>query len=269
MEWPPHPFDALVALMARLREPGGCPWDREQDLETLKHYLVEETYEVLEAIDSQDRRRLCEELGDLLLQVVFQARIGEEEGAFDAADVCRAIHRKMVRRHPHVFGEVEAGDARQVTANWERIKSEEGGPGAARRSVLAGVPASLPALQRAYRIAEKAGNVGFDWPDRRSLEGKIDEEWAELQQALSGGERAAIAHEYGDLLFALASYARFIGVDPEDSLRKTADRFTRRFRHVEERLAERGRSPHDSDLAEMDALWEEAKRLERDAKLPG
>ncbi|MCK6529101.1 nucleoside triphosphate pyrophosphohydrolase [Myxococcota bacterium] len=266
MDWPAHPFDALVALMARLRGPDGCPWDREQDLETLKGYLLEETYEVLEAIDSGDRRRLREELGDLLLQIAFQSQIGAEEGAFDAYDVCRAIHAKMVRRHPHVFGDGSAAGAGEARANWERIKAREGEPGGGRRPTLAGVPATLPALLRAFRIAEKAGSVGFDWPDRQSLERKIDEEWGELHEALEGGDRDEISREYGDLLFALASYGRVIGANPEEALRGTAERFSRRFRHVEVRLAERGRTPEESDLQEMDALWDEAKALERAAR---
>ncbi len=260
-EWAPHPFDALLQLMDILRSEGGCPWDREQDLQSLKPYLLEETYEVLEAIDSGDPARLRDELGDLLFQVVFQARIGKENGSFDALAVCRAIHQKMVRRHPHVFGEVKVGSSTEVTVNWEKLKAAEG-EGGLRRSTLSGVPRSLPSLLRAFRIAEKAGNVGFDWPDRPSLEAKIDEEWGELHEALEEGDRQHIAHEYGDLLFAMASLGRFIGTNPEDALQRAADRFTRRFGHVEARLGEGGRGPEDASLQEMDALWEEAKALE-------
>ncbi len=254
-------FDDLVALMARLRGPGGCPWDREQTLETLKTYLVEETYEVLDALDSGDAAAHQEELGDLLFQVVFQSQVRREEGAFTVDEVIAGIHDKLVRRHPHVFGDASAATAEEVLDQWERLKAREK-EGTDRPSVLDHVPAQLPALLQALRLTEKAARVGFDWVAETDLLEKAEEEWEELRGALRRGDQQAVSEELGDVLFVLANLARHRGLDPEQALRQANRKFTRRFRHVEDRLGERGRRPDESTLEEMDDLWEEAKRQE-------
>ena len=251
----------LLGIMDKLRDPGGCPWDREQTLRTLTPYLLEEAHEVIEAIEAGDAAHHKEELGDLLFQVVFQARIAREEGKFDFAGVCDAIADKLTRRHPHVFGEVTVSGSREVVKNWERIKADERKEkGQAPRSAIGGVPVSLPALVRGERMTEKASAVGFDWPDAASVLAKVREELAELEEAMAAGEREKIEHELGDLLFAAANLGRWVKVHPEEALRGTLRRFEARFHYIEERLRERGRSPRESDLAEMDALWNEAKK---------
>ncbi|MFQ5719411.1 MAG: nucleoside triphosphate pyrophosphohydrolase [Acidobacteriota bacterium] len=256
-------FDELVALMTRLRGPGGCPWDREQTLETLKIYLVEETYEVLDAIDAQEPAAHAEELGDLLMQVVFQAEVRREEQTFDIGDVITAIHDKLVRRHPHVFGSSTASTAEEVLDQWERLKAREKRD-TDRPSLLDHVPPHLPALLRASRLTEKAARVGFDWTAEADLFAKVEEEWAELRDAVSEGP-VRMAEELGDLLFVLANVARRHGIDPEEALRQATRKFERRFRHIEQRLSEQGRTVEESDLAEMDGYWDEAKRIERTA----
>ncbi|ACG74040.1 MazG family protein [Anaeromyxobacter sp. K] len=262
-------IDRLLSIMERLRGPGGCPWDREQTLHTLRPYVLEETYEVLEAIDAGDVREHREELGDLLLQVVFQAQLRREEGAFEFADVADAISDKLVSRHPHVFGDAQVKDAEGVLRQWAALKREEKKAKGAGHSVLEGVPREMPALARADRLTEKASRIGFDWPDAGGAREKVREELAELDQAVAGGDRAAVEHELGDALFALANYARKLGVPPEEALRGSLGRFVARFEHVERELERRG-VPHGSaTLAEMDALWDEAKELERQAKSPG
>jgi MazG family protein len=269
---------SLLTVMDRLRDPGGCPWDREQTLRTLTPYLLEEAHEVIEAIESGDVANHKEELGDLLFQVVFQARIGREAGDFDFADVCDGIAEKLRRRHPHVFGTVQVSDSREVVKNWEQIKAaERAAKGEKPRSAIGGVPAGLPALVRAERLTEKAAAVGFDWPDLAGVLAKVREELGELEVELArlpapgsvpqGPEarqvlQGRIEAELGDLLFALANLGRFAKVHPEEALRGTLRRFERRFGHIEARLAERGRMPAQSTLAEMDALWNEAKKLE-------
>lgn len=258
------PFEQLVALMDRLRDPGGCPWDREQTLDSLRTYLLEETYEVLDALDSGDVEAHREELGDLLLQVVFQAKLRKETGAFTIDDVIVGIHDKLVRRHPHVFGDTPAASAEEVLDQWERLKAREK-EGTDRPSVLDHVPAQLPALLQALRLTEKAARIGFDWTAETDLHEKVEEEWRELRHELAGGSREGIAEELGDLLFALANVARRHGIDPEQALRGANGKFIRRFRHIEDRLADGGRRPQDATLAEMDALWEEAKRDEASA----
>jgi tetrapyrrole methylase family protein/MazG family protein len=257
-----EPFDRLVGLMARLRAPGGCPWDRAQSREDLKPYLVEETYEVLDAIERKDPEMLREELGDLLLQVVFHAQIAQEEGTFTVDDVCRGIAEKLERRHPHVFGEAKADTPDEVLQNWEAIKKGEKSHEA---SVLEGVPASLPALLKAYRLQQKAARVGFDWEERRQVEEKVREEWAELSEAVASGDRAHIREEMGDFLFALVNLARFLDLDPEDALQAANAKFSRRFREVEDEARGSGRDIHGMTLAEMDALWEGVKKRERGA----
>ncbi len=262
-------MERLLRIMDKLRDPGGCPWDREQTLRSLTPYLLEEAHEVIEAIESGDAQHHREELGDLLFQVVFQARIAREERKFDFAGVCEAISDKLTRRHPHVFGDVTVSGSREVVKNWERIKADERKEkGQEARSAIGGVPVSLPALVRAERLTEKAGAVGFDWPDARSVLDKVREELAELEEAMASGAsddpgaRARIENELGDLLFALANLGRWVKVHPEEALRGTLRRFENRFQFIEEKLRERGRTPRESNLAEMDALWNEAKERE-------
>jgi len=254
-------FDRLVEIMRRLLAPGGCPWDREQSLETLKPYLIEEAYEVLEAMDSPDPREHCEELGDLLFQVVFQSALRERAGQFSIEDVCRAIADKLTRRHPHVFAGLKVSGPEEVLRNWEQIKAaERADKGRESERSLAGVPVALPALARALRTTEKAARVGFDWPDPDGPRQKVDEELQELDAARRTGDPAALREELGDLLFALTNLARKLGCDPEQALRLATDRFVRRFEYIEDRLRERGQKPAQLALAQLDALWEQAKR---------
>lgn len=258
-------FGELIRIMARLRGDGGCPWDREQTHESIKPYFVEETYEALEAIDEGDPDKLREELGDVMLQVVFHARMAEEAGLFGVADVLRTINEKLVRRHPHVFGSVEANTAQEVLFNWEQIKQAERKRAAGTASVLDGVPRELPALLRAHRLQEKASRVGFDWAEVGPVLTKVEEELGELRAALQAESPARIEDELGDLLFSLVNLSRFLSVNPEEALRKTIARFIRRFRYIEEELAARGSSPAQSSLQEMDALWDRAKANDRES----
>ncbi len=254
-------FDDLVKLMTRLRAPGGCPWDRKQTLPDLKAYVIEEAYEVVDAIDQDDRRALAEELGDLLLQAVFIAEITREEGTFDIYDSVTAIHDKLVRRHPHVFGDVVAEDAEQVLTNWEKLKQEE--RKAEDKSVLSGIPQSMPALLKAWRLTEKAARVGFDWRRTEDVFDKIDEEVAELREAVANGDTSHIHEEIGDLLFTVANIARKVGVNPEEALQSTNRKFMRRFGAMEIQVRERGQNLDQLELEEMDRLWDEAKAAER------
>ena len=253
----PKRFEELVTLMTTLRGPGGCPWDREQTLETLRPFVIEEAYEVVEAIDSGSRDSLREELGDLLLQSVFIAEVAREEGTFDIGDVIGSIHHKLVRRHPHVFADVVAKDADAVLSNWEKLKSRE--RQAKDQGVLSGVPVSLPALLKAHRLTEKAARVGFDWEKTSEIFDKIEEEVSELREAVEQGERSHIENELGDLLFALVNIARRMGIDSENALQQTNRKFTRRFEHIESSLRQNGRTVDSASLAEMDELWNEAK----------
>ncbi len=255
-------FEELLAVMARLRGPDGCPWDREQTLETLRTYLLEETYELLEALQTGDPGRIKEELGDLLLEVVFLARICSEGGMFEMDDVVRGIRDKLVRRHPHVFGANKARDASEAYHRWEEIKRQERGS-TSDTSLLAGVPASLPALLRAHRLSTKAGMVGFDWPSLEGLFDKLNEELEEFRQAARNGDSAAMEEELGDLLFIAANIGRHRNVDPELALQRANRKFIDRFGHVEQGLRERGKAPAEATMEEMDALWEEAKKRER------
>lgn len=258
-------FPRLVELMQRLLAPDGCPWDREQSFASLRRYVIEEACEVADAIDRNDREEIRDELGDLLLQVVFQAELGRAEGSFGPDDVVAAICDKLVRRHPHVFGDVEAGTAEVVLRNWERIKAKERAKKG--EGVLSGVARSLPALMRAQRVGEKVARVGFDWPDARGSREKVGEEIGELDRAIASGDKDRIEAELGDALFALVNLARHVGVDAEGALSRTTDEFTRRFEHVEARVKEvHGGFPESStsdhlSLAELDGYWEEAKRI--------
>ncbi len=245
----------LVEVMDRLLAPDGCPWDREQTLATLAPYLVEETYEVLEAIDTADPHAHCEELGDLLLQIVFQSALQSRSGHFDVEDVANAIVTKMRRRHPHVFGDGSATNSAEVRDTWERIKADEKGP----RRVLEGVPIAMPALSRAQKISSIAARVGFDWPDVEACTAKVEEELEELRLAQGEQSPARVEEELGDLLFATVSLARKLGVDSESALRKATTKFEHRFRYVEDCLEQSGRDPRSSTLDEMDELWNQSK----------
>jgi len=251
-------FDRLIQIMARLRGEGGCPWDREQTHQTLKPYLVEETYEVLDAIDSGDPQSLKSELGDLLLQVVFHAQMADEEGRFNMDDVIDAISEKLIRRHPHVFADSDADTSAKVLDQWEKIKLSEK-EHEKRESVLDGVPRSMPALLRAMRLQRKAGSVGFDWESAEGAFGKMDEELREFRAAFAENDAEKMEEELGDLLFSLVNVARLIEVDPEDALTKTISKFTERFGYIERKIGESGRAINDVSLEEMDALWNEAK----------
>lgn len=254
---PPDGIQGLLEIMRGLRAPDGCPWDREQDHQSLRKYLIEEAYEVIEAIDKGDDSELCEELGDLLLQVVFHAQLAAERGVFDFSDVAQAIRDKMIRRHPHVFGEITVKDAAEVLKNWQAIKAGESET--KRASALHGVPAALPALVRAQRLGDKAAQVGFDWPDTAGIWEKIREELAEIENAKAVSP-AAVEAEMGDVLFALASLARHWGIDLEAALHRTLREFERRFAHMEAALQAEGKRPEAVSLAEKEALYQAAKR---------
>jgi tetrapyrrole methylase family protein/MazG family protein len=268
-------FEDLVALQQKLLAPGGCPWDRQQTHETLRTYLLEETYEVLDALDSKVPAKIAEELGDLLLQILFHAELGRLAGTFDLGDVIESIYVKMVRRHPHVFGETKARDAAEVLKNWEAIKAEErraaakesvvaagendsGGAPEGPSSILDGVPHSMPALMRAYQMTRRAANVGFDWENDEGVLAKIAEEVGELRAALPA-DRDNVEEEAGDLLFAAMNVARFLKLDPELALRRANAKFEARFRAMEQEAQRTGRKLADSSPAELDALWERVK----------
>jgi tetrapyrrole methylase family protein/MazG family protein len=262
-------FTELVELISRLRAPGGCPWDREQTHESLKPMMLEEAYEVVEAIDEGNDEEFKGELGDLLLQVVFHSQIATEEDRFTVAEVIERISSKMIRRHPHVFGEDTAQTAGEVLRNWEAIKAAElqaKGKRADEGSMLDSVSTKLPAVMEAFQMTTKVSRVDFDWPDVASVLEKLDEEVEELKQAV-GDEQPThqeIAGEVGDLLFVAVNVARLLGIDPESALKTSNRKFRRRFRYIEDRLREQGRKPADSDHIEMDALWDEAKAREKD-----
>ena len=264
---PPNDPDALarlIAIMAALRNPeGGCPWDLEQTFASIAPYTIEEAYEVADAIQRGDLVELKDELGDLLLQVVFHARMAQEAGAFAFEDVAKAICEKMIRRHPHVFGEAGPRDAAAQTVAWEAIKAQERAARPKAASALDGVAVALPALTRAAKITARAARVGFDWPDASQVIDKLREELAELEVEIAAGDQAKAREELGDLLFVCANLARKLDVEPEDALRYANAKFTRRFNFIEAALAADGRIPAQSNLAEMDALWDAAKRAER------
>jgi ATP diphosphatase len=266
---PSKDISRLIEIMAALRDPDtGCPWDQQQTFATIAPYTIEEAYEVADAIGRSDLEHLKDELGDLLLQVVYHARMAEEQGAFDFGDVVEAVTTKMIRRHPHVFGS-DAERAAGVTAGfWDRAKAAEKAD-TGRHGILDDVPVTLPALTRAIKLQNKAAKVGFDWPSLAPVFAKLEEEIAELHDAIAknGGKTSApdpdIEEEFGDLLFVVANVARHLKLDPETALRAANDKFARRFRYIEQQLAEQGRTPAQSDLAEMDALWDAAKANER------
>jgi len=272
-EW----FERLVALQARLRAPNGCPWDREQTHATLRTYLIEEAYEVLDAMKSGDDAKFANEMGDLLLQVVFHSQIATEEGRFTVADVIREVHEKMVRRHPHVFGEKRAKDAAEVLRNWEQIKAQERAGAQERqehgeaekkeqrKSLLDGVPRGLPATMEGLQLTRKASRAGFDWDNAAGVFEKLREEFAELLRASDEKDAAKMEEEMGDLLFAGVNLARFLQVDPEIALKNANAKFARRFREMERRSAENGQAFGDVARAEKEKLWEAAKRVERQA----
>ena len=261
MTQPTHSsFARLVEIMATLRGPTGCPWDREQTPDTLKPYLIEETFEVLEALEAKDVSAFKEELGDLLLQIVFHAQLMAEAGAFTIDDVAQAIADKLVRRHPHVFADVKIKDAEEVGQNWAKIKAQEKA-GKTDRSVLAGVPHGAPALIQTQRLGEKAARVGFDWTSAPEVFKKVEEEVLELSVTLSASDTERQEHELGDLLFALTSLARHLNLDAETALRKAGKRFSDRFRYIEQQLEQNGEDIHHTSLVRLEALWDEAKRV--------
>jgi ATP diphosphatase len=274
---PSRDIDTLLAIMAALRTPGtGCPWDLVQTFETIAPYTQEEAAEVADAILRGDRHDLCDELGDLLLQVVFHARMAEEEGSFAFGDVVHAITSKLIRRHPHVFGDARGASESEVHAIWQRIKAEEkrqrrevrqqaGLSAETDRSTLAGVLPTLPALDRAVRLQRKAATVGFDWNNVHLVLDKIAEELAETHEAMAGKDKAAVEDEIGDLLFAVANLARHLDIDPERALHGGSAKFERRFRFIEAALAVQGRNADEASLAEMEELWSRAKEAERQA----
>ncbi|MBI2619160.1 MAG: nucleoside triphosphate pyrophosphohydrolase [Ignavibacteriales bacterium] len=249
-------FEEFLAVVRRLRK--DCPWDREQTHESIRHSLIEETYEVVEAIDRRNPEELKSELGDLLLHVALHSVIAEESREFSLEDVLAAETSKLIRRHPHVFGDVKVTSAKDVKANWEKIKLKEG-----RSSALDGVPRELPALLRAFRIQEKASKVGFDWAGKEDVWKKVTEELGEFRSAEEDATTSAIEEEFGDLLFSLVNYARFLSVNPELALRKTAEKFERRFRKVEIELRKKGKTPEEASMEEMDLLWNAEKAARR------
>lgn len=246
--------------MARLRGPDGCPWDAEQDHRSLRPYLLEEAYEVAEALDSGEAEKTCEELGDLLLQIVFHAQIAAEEGEYDIEDVARGINEKLIYRHPHVFSDVHVNGSGDVLRNWEQLKKKEKED--TRKSVLDGLPAAMPALQAATKIQKKASRVGFDWEDREGPDAKIDEELDELHEAIDNDDRAAMERELGDLLFAICNLARFLNIDAESALRESTERFRRRFQHIEQAVEGQDQSMLDMDIDQLEELWQQAKAAE-------
>ncbi|MBI5019833.1 MAG: nucleoside triphosphate pyrophosphohydrolase [Ignavibacteriales bacterium] len=247
-------FLKFVEITKRLRKE--CPWDKEQTHTSIRHSLIEETYEVVEALDNNDMNELKRELGDLLLHVVFHANIAEEKNEFTLTEVIDLISAKLIFRHPHIFGDTKVKDTDQIIHNWEKLKMKEG-----RESLMDGVPKELPALLRAHRLTDKAARVGFDWEKKEDAWKKVDEEMIELHQAIEQGDQEKVEEEFGDLLFAMVNYSRFIKVNPENALRQTVDKFISRFQYIEKRLKEMGKDIHSSSLEEMDGLWNEAKLL--------
>lgn len=251
-------FEKLVEILARLRAPDGCPWDRKQTHESLKKYAIEESYELCDAIDARDDGKIREELGDVLLQVVFHAQLAAEEGRFNVGDAIDTVNEKMISRHPHVFGDVKADTAEEVLRQWEHRKLKEKKEGT---SILDGVPKALPALLRAFTIQRRVARVGFDWERTADVLAKVKEEVDELAEACQAGDKSAIEEELGDMLFAMVNVARWRDVDPENALAGTIHKFLDRFHHIEQRVRESGRTLEEATLEEMDRYWEEAKTL--------
>jgi tetrapyrrole methylase family protein / MazG family protein len=254
-------FHELLMLVARLRGPDGCPWDRVQTKPDIGRYLIEEAYEVLEAIEGPPDH-LREELGDLLFQILFLTRMAEEAGEFTTSDVLAEITAKMIRRHPHVYGDTAVGSVAEVRTNWERIKADVEHRGAEGDSLTAGIPRSISTLARAQRVTTRASAAGFDWPDAEGVLEKVEEELAEFRIALKSKQPKRMREEAGDLIFTLVNLCRFVRVDAEEALRASLRKFTERFSHIERRLAERGMTPRDSSQSEMDRIWDEAKKSE-------
>ena len=255
-------FEELVWVMARLRGEGGCPWDREQTHASLKRYALEETYELLEAIDEDDSAAMREELGDVLLQVLFHSQLAGEDRRFAIDEVMTGLRDKLVRRHPHVFGDEEATDADAVLRNWEKVKAlEKPKGGAQEHSLFTSVPRAMPALARAQRIGDKAAGVGFDWPDVEPVWRKVEEELGELKEAVGTGQAHRVEAELGDLLFSVVNLSRFLKVQSEEALTGTLERFQKRFVHIERELKARGKTVGEASFEEMDELWEQAKAL--------
>jgi nucleoside triphosphate diphosphatase len=250
-------LNELINIMSALRDEKGCPWDREQTRESLKPFIVEEAYEVLEAIDEENPEAIKEELGDLLFQIVFQSRIAEEKGEFGMEEVIDKIGRKMIARHPHVFGNADYKTSEEVLVHWEAQKKKEGKQ---RESILEGIPKTLPSLLRAHRIQDRASRVGFDWERVEDVLLKLEEELEEFRAALKGKKQEEIEDELGDIFFVLVNISRFVGINPEDALRKTISKFISRFRYIEMAAREKGKTLSDMGLAEMDELWDEAKK---------
>lgn len=248
-------FGRLLTIMDELREQ--CPWDRKQTMESLRHLTIEETYELGDAILDNDLEEVKKEIGDLMLHMVFYSKIGSEKGAFDVADVLHAICDKLVHRHPHIYGDVEVQDEEEVKANWEKIKLKEGG---GKKSVLEGVPRSLPALVKATRIQDKARGVGFDWDNREQVWEKVHEELGEFKEAVENDDREEMEAEFGDVLFSMINYSRFVDLDPEMALERTNKKFISRFKHMEAAIREDGKSMSDMNLEELDVYWERAKQ---------
>ncbi len=260
-----EPFQRVVFIMETLRSQDGCPWDKEQTRESLKSYLIEESYEVMEALENNDPEELKMELGDLLFQILFHSQIAKEKGEFDIWEVLLAISEKMIRRHPHVFAHDKAETSAQVLVNWEKIKKKENkGNGKERKSVLDGVPTALPALLRAYRLQDKASRVGFDWQNIDEVMAKVNEEMQEFKEAFSQNNRVKMEMELGDLLFSLVNLSRFLHINPEGALGQTTKRFIKRFQYIEQEFERQGKDMEKSTLEEMDALWNEAKKQETD-----
>ncbi len=253
-------FVKLIEIVHRLRAPDGCPWDRKQTPETLKKYVIEEAHEVFDAIGEETPLAVCEEIGDLLFLLIFLAYLYEEAGNFRIRDMLKLCAEKMIRRHPHVFGEKSLNEAEEVVAQWQKIKEKEAREKGQKSSVLGNLPRSLPALQRAFRLGERASRVGFDWKRPEELFEKLNEEISELREALERQEKDALAEEIGDLLFTVVNLARKLGINPEEALRQTNDKFVRRFQEIEKRAEEQGKKLGEMSLEEMDALWEEAKK---------
>jgi tetrapyrrole methylase family protein/MazG family protein len=254
-------FDRLVDIMATLRSPAGCPWDRAQNSTSLKPYLLEEAYEVLEALEEGTPQKLKDELGDLLFQVIFHAQLARERGDFDIYDILAGTIAKMIRRHPHVFGSAAASTPKEALQNWEEIKRQEKTATQA-TSVLEGVPRQLPSLLRAQRLQDKAARVGFDWPLIEQVWNKLSEELQELRASMDQPNRAATEEELGDVLFVLVNLARWLEINPDEALHNTSKKFIQRFQFIERELSRQGKTPKQSTLAEMDALWEQAKQQE-------
>ena len=252
-------IERLMQVVDTLRSPGGCPWDGKQTVESLAPHLIEECHEMADAVARGDMENLCEELGDLLMGVLMVARVASEDRGFNPSDVANGIVEKLIRRHPHVYGETEVSGTGEVLQNWETIKKQEKEEKGEDESALSGVPTSMPALLRAYRVGQKASSAGFDWPDLLGPEEKIEEEWAEFREAVEEGDREHARHELGDLLFAVVNLARKMELEPELALRGTIERFSTRFQYIEKHI---GKPLSEATLEEMDSLWDEAKGLE-------